>query len=97
MPTLVGDVDKDAAQLTATSPLKQATKITRPVLLAHGGEDARVPPIHATNLRQALEKQNTPVEWVFYKDEGHGWVLEANTIDFWKKVELFLAKKLQKP
>jgi dipeptidyl aminopeptidase/acylaminoacyl peptidase len=29
-----------------------------------------------------------------YSKEGHGFLLEANNIDFWKRVEAFLAKNL---
>lgn len=35
---LVGDPDKDAAQLAATSPIQQATRIRQPVLLAYGAK-----------------------------------------------------------
>ena len=28
-------------------------------------------------------------------DEGHGWMLPANHIDFWKRVETFLDKNLK--
>lgn len=97
MPNLIGDQDKDAKQLEATSPLKQVKKIQRPVLMAHGGEDYRVPEVHAISMRRALESSGTPVEWVYYKDEGHGWVLEANHVDFWSKVERFLAKHIGAP
>lgn len=97
MPVLVGDRDKDAAQLAATSPLKQVARITKPVLMAHGDEDARVPIIHGHNMKRALEKQNTPVEWISYKDEGHSWLLESNTVDFWTRVENFLQKNTSPP
>ncbi|MFN7220574.1 MAG: alpha/beta hydrolase family protein [Burkholderiales bacterium] len=91
-PLLIGDVDKDSAQLKATSPLHQAARIKRPLLLAHGGEDGRVTVYQAARLRSALEKHNVPHEWILYKDEAHGWLLEKTRIDFWTKVEAFLAK-----
>jgi dipeptidyl aminopeptidase/acylaminoacyl peptidase len=34
------------------------------------------------------------VESVVYAEEGHGWRLEATRIDFWKRVEAFLARNL---
>ncbi len=95
MPTLVGDPVKDAVQLEQTSPLKQAKKLTQPLLLAYGGEDRRVPIDHGTMLRKAVTAHNPNVEWIFYADEGHGWVQEANQIDFWGKVETFLDKNLK--
>jgi hypothetical protein len=36
------------------------------------------------------------VEWVVYNEEGHGWMLEANHVDFWSRVEKFLARNLAK-
>ena len=32
------------------------------------------------------------VEWVVYPQEGHGFLLEKNKIDFWRRVEAFLAR-----
>ena len=90
MPVLVGDRDKDRAQLAATSPLKLAARITQPLLMAYGGEDRRVPIDHGTRMRDALRPHSPNVEWVSYGDEGHGWMLEANKVDFWTRVERFL-------
>ncbi|MFC7419943.1 alpha/beta hydrolase family protein [Iodobacter arcticus] len=71
---LVGDPIKDAVQLEQTSLLKQAKKLTQPLLLAYGGEDRRVPYEHGTLLRKAVEQHNPDVEWILYGDEGHGWI-----------------------
>lgn len=96
MPRLVGDQVKDAKQLEETSPLKQAARITKPVLMAYGGEDYRVPLPHGSKMRDALRAAGkVEVEWVVYPEEGHGWMLEANNVDFWTRVEKFLAKNLQ--
>ncbi|MBL0125709.1 MAG: S9 family peptidase [Betaproteobacteria bacterium] len=95
MPVLVGDRDKDAAQFAATSPVKQAAKLTQPLLMAYGGDDRRVPMVHGITLRSAVASHNKNLEWVTYPDEGHGWMLEANTFDFWTRVEKFLDKNLK--
>lgn len=96
MPRLIGDPVKDAEQLAATSPLKQAARIVRPVLMAYGGEDYRVPLPHGTRMRDALKAAGkVEVEWVVYPEEGHGWLLEKNNVDFWRRVEAFLGKHLQ--
>jgi dienelactone hydrolase len=34
-------------------------------------------------------------EWVFYGDEGHGWLKEANRYDWARRMETFLAKHLK--
>ena len=90
IPLMVGDPVKDAAQLAQTSPLQQASHITRPLLLAHGGADRRVPLEHATRLRSALEANHAPLTWVEYRDEGHGWYLPANRVDFYDRMVKFL-------
>ncbi|HEY0488695.1 MAG TPA: alpha/beta fold hydrolase [Telluria sp.] len=96
MPRMIGDPDKDAAQLTATSPLKQAARIRQPVLMAYGEEDYRVPLPHGTKMRDALlAAGNKNVEWIQYAEEGHGWNLEKNNVDFWTRVERFLDKHLK--
>lgn len=95
MPVLVGDRGKDAEQLAATSPLKLAAKLTQPLLMAYGGLDQRVPIDHGTKLRNAVSPHNANLEWVTYADEGHGWMLQANKIDFWARVERFLDRHLK--
>jgi len=94
MRAMIGDPEKDAAMFRENSPLEQAARLKQPLLMAHGLEDLRVPIIHATKFHDAVSKTNSHVEWVNYLDEGHGWREEESSIDFWKKVEAFLAKNL---
>ncbi len=97
MPRLVGDREKDAAQLKATSPLLLASRITQPLLLAYGGADRRVPIEHGTSFRDAVSRTNRNVEWVEYPNEGHGWALIKTRVDFWSRVEKFLDSNIGKP
>ncbi len=92
--TLIGDPDKDAERLRATSPLANASKIGQPLLLAYGGADLRVPIEHGRGFRDAVTKTNPNVEWVVYGDEGHGWTKLDTRVDFWNRVEKFLAMHL---
>jgi dipeptidyl aminopeptidase/acylaminoacyl peptidase len=94
MPALVGDPVKDAAQFAATSPLKQAARLTQPLLLAYGGADLRVPLYHGRKLYDAVRKTNKNVEWVVYDEEAHGWQLVETRLDFWGRVESFLQKQI---
>lgn len=93
MPRMIGDPQQDAAMLKAHSPLAQAHRIQRPLLMAHGAYDVRVPIVHGEKLRDALKARGAEVEWVVY-DEGHGWRQPETQIDFWSRVEKFLARHL---
>jgi dipeptidyl aminopeptidase/acylaminoacyl peptidase len=94
MPVLIGDREKDAEQLKATSPLLRASEVRQPLLMAYGGADTRVPLPHGTKFYQAVKATNPNVEWIEYEEEGHGWKLPKNRIDFWGRVEKFLDKNI---
>jgi len=94
MPVLVGDRVKDEAQIKATSPIQQASRIKQPLLMAYGGADLRVPIDHGRAFRAAVEKTNPNVEWVVYSDEGHGWAQLKDNVDWWTRVEKFLARNI---
>jgi dipeptidyl aminopeptidase/acylaminoacyl peptidase len=74
-----------------------ADKVGVPILLAYGAEDVRVPLVHGTDFRRALDKYHKPYEWVVYADEGHGFNRDENVFDFYNRVERFLAKYLGSP
>ena len=94
MPRMIGDQVTDAAQLKATSPIEQASRITQPLLLAYGGSDRRVPMAQGKLFFEKIKQTNPRVQWVEYGNEGHGWYLPANRIDFWTRVEKFLNKNI---
>lgn len=94
LPELLGDPVADAAMLREASALTHAAKIRQPLLLAYGERDERVPLVHGERLRDALRPHNRNVEWVVYEKEGHGWWYAATRLDFWGRVEKFLARHL---
>ncbi len=94
MPKLLGDRVEDAADLKANSPLTHPSSIRQPLLLAYGEVDTRVPLVHGTTFRKAVQSANSSVEWVVYQDEGHGWVLPAHKVDFWNRTARFQDKNL---
>lgn len=96
MPKMIGDKEKDAAQLKATSPIEQAARIKGPVLLGYGGSDVRVPIYHGRLFHEAVKKTNPNVEWVLYPEEGHGFAVDKNAVDFYTRVEAFLDKHIGK-
>ena len=95
MPQMIGDLEKDAAMLKANAPIELAPSIKAPLLLAYGAKDRRVPLVHGEKMRNALTDAGSKPEWVVYDEEGHGFARTANQIDFWSRVERFLAKHLK--
>ncbi len=92
----VGDRDADRAQFDATSPAKNASKIRAPLMLTMGAQDERVPIIHGTTMRDAMEKAGKSIEYHVYVDEGHGFNANENIVDFYARNERFFAKHLRK-
>jgi dipeptidyl aminopeptidase/acylaminoacyl peptidase len=92
---MVGDSKADAALFEKTSPARNADKIKAPVLLAMGEDDVRVPLIHGETMRDALKKAGKNVEFVTYAEEGHGFNKQENVVDFYTRIEKFLAKYLK--
>jgi len=86
-----GDEDSD---LAAVSPLQQASRLTVPVLIAHGERDRNVPVSQSRNLVRALTRARAPapVESVFFPEAGHGFSRPQDSADFLRRVEAFLAR-----
>jgi dipeptidyl aminopeptidase/acylaminoacyl peptidase len=92
---LLGDPKADAEMLAAVSPLEHAQRIKAPVLLVHGGRDRRVPIDNGERMRDALRRHDKVVDWVVYPEEGHGFQFLENELDYWRRVEGFLARHLK--
>lgn len=90
----VGDKDADREQFNKTSPAKNADKIKAAVMLTMGADDQRVPLIHGTTMRDALEKAGKKVDYKVYA-EAHGFNKDENVFDFYKRLEKFLAEHLK--
>lgn len=91
----VGDPKADRELLRKASPAYHADRIKAPVLLAMGQVDQRVPLIHGRLMRDAMEKAGVKHEYIVYPGEGHGWNKHENNIDWYKRVEKFLAENLK--
>lgn len=82
-----GDFDFDAV-----SPYRLAHTLTRPVLIAQGKDDNRVPYSQFTKFRSALKKSSiTPVELVF-EDEGHSFKEPESEQQWYEALTAFLAQ-----
>jgi dipeptidyl aminopeptidase/acylaminoacyl peptidase len=91
----IGDPKTERARFKRVNPLDNADKVGVPLLLAYGGSDLRVPIVHGTDFRAALDKYHKEYEWVVYSGEGHGFRKDENVFDFYHRTERFLAKYLR--
>ena len=66
------------AFLETIAPLNHADKIGKPMLVAQGRNDPRVPYTEAEQIVAALKKRGTPVWFIMARDEGHGFVKKPN-------------------
>jgi len=89
-----GDFDHDEALNRRVSPLYQVDKIRAPLLVGQGKNDARVKIAISDAMVAALRKAKREVGYVVYPDEGHGFRRPENQMDFYGRVEEFLAKHL---
>jgi dipeptidyl aminopeptidase/acylaminoacyl peptidase len=67
----IGDPDRDAAKLAATSPARLAAAVRIPVLLIHGEEDDIVPVSQSVAMKKALDKAGRSTELMRIPGEGH--------------------------
>ncbi len=80
----------DAEALKSASPVYNAARLTVPVLLVHGKKDRTAPIDHAERLREALEGQGRPPEWLVEADEAHGFYDEGARLRMYTRLLTFL-------
>jgi dienelactone hydrolase len=68
----VGDPQAHREMLVARSPVSAVDRIRIPVLVAQGGNDARVKRAEAEQIVAALRANGVPHEYLLFEDEGHG-------------------------
>ena len=91
----IGNIQKDRDALIATSPARQASRITRPMFIFHG-EDDRVVPIEQSRIMMAaMDRAGKPYEWHEMKMTGHSFGNNnTRSIETMKKAVAFLHKHL---
>jgi dipeptidyl aminopeptidase/acylaminoacyl peptidase len=90
----VGDVEHDDAFNRERSPIYHVDAIRAPLLVGQGRNDPRVSIAQADTMVRALRAAGREVTYVVYPDEGHGFVRPENVLDFYGRVEEFLALHL---
>jgi dipeptidyl aminopeptidase/acylaminoacyl peptidase len=72
---------KIAAFFEAIAPLNHTDKIKKPLFIVQGGNDPRVPPTEAFQMKDKIKQNGGTVWFLMAKDEGHGFK-KKNNVDF---------------
>ena len=80
----------DSIRLKKISPLFHADKVINPVMVLQGANDPRVLQIESDEIVEELIKNDIPVEYVIFEDEGHGFRKKENQIEGYRKIKSFL-------
>jgi dipeptidyl aminopeptidase/acylaminoacyl peptidase len=94
--TEIGDPETELDRLKATSPVFHADKIRKPLIVIQGANDPRVLKAESDDLVEAVRKNNVPVEYVVFDDEGHGFTKKKNQIAAYGAILKFLDTHLAK-
>jgi dipeptidyl aminopeptidase/acylaminoacyl peptidase len=91
----LGNPDTDEERLYRISPLFHAENITKPLMVLQGANDPRVIKTESDEIVEAVKKNNVPVEYVLFDDEGHGFRKKENRIRGYKAILDFLDEYLK--
>ncbi|MEP6484236.1 MAG: S9 family peptidase [Rudaea sp.] len=83
-------------ELYDRSPIAHIDRLKSKVMLIVGGADTRVPAIQGERLHDALTRAHVEHEWLYEKNEGHGFYDEAHTAAMYEKVAAFLEAQIGK-
>lgn len=85
------------AHLEAIAPANHTDKITKPMLVAQGANDPRVPLSESDQIVAELEESGVPVWYMVAEDEGHGFAKKTNA-DYLRAVWIeFVRRHLVEP
>ncbi|WP_298894490.1 prolyl oligopeptidase family serine peptidase [uncultured Psychroserpens sp.] len=86
----------DSVRLKRISPLFHTDKVTKPLIVLQGAQDPRVLQVESDEIVAGVRKNNVPVEYVLFEDEGHGFVKKENQIESYSRILKFLDTHLKK-
>jgi dipeptidyl aminopeptidase/acylaminoacyl peptidase len=91
----LGDPAAQKDMLREISPVFHADKIRKPLLVLQGANDPRVIKAESDDIVAAVKKNNVPVEYIVFPDEGHGFTKKKNEIAGYGAVLKFLDEHLK--
>ncbi len=80
--------------LTRISPVVNAARITKPLFVAHGKNDPRVPYTEAEQIVETARRNGTPVWYLLAANEGHGFARKENADFYFYATIRFLQETL---
>ena len=86
---------KDSLRLYNISPLFHAKNIKNPVMVLQGANDPRVLQIESDEMVQEARDAGAYVEYVLFKDAGHGFIKKEQQIEGNEKILTFLENYLK--
>ena len=89
MDTLIGDPLNQQETYQQRSPVNHIDDINCPVIFLQGLKDKVVPPSQSQSMVDKLKRKNIAVEYVTFKDEGHGFKKPKNIEDALNRELLF--------
>lgn len=93
---LIGPVESDEDFDHRVSPAYHLDQITKPLLVAQGARDPRVPVeqsdlLLASSFAGGENAEKPAISYLRYSEEGHGFMREPDRLDFLGRAENFLA------
>ncbi len=86
---------EDSVNLYNKSPLFHAENIKNPIMVLQGANDPRVLQIESDEIVELVKKNNVPLEYIVFPDDGHGFRKKENEIEGYGKILVFLNKYLK--
>ncbi len=91
----LGNPETDLEYLRSISPLFHAEKIIKPLMVLQGANDPRVLKVESDEIVEAVKKNDVPVEYILFDDEGHGFNKKENEIKGYQAILEFLDKHVR--
>lgn len=91
-----GDITEDywREYYTENSPIRQADRITVPVLYSHGMMDPRIDIAETEVMVRTLRENGIDAPYIRIPDEGHGWRKLSNRLFYYRRQAEFIEEQL---
>jgi dipeptidyl aminopeptidase/acylaminoacyl peptidase len=87
-------IGEDNDELYDRSPIAHLDRLKAKVMLIVGGSDSRVPEEQGKQLHAALHARGIEHDWLYQRNEAHGFYNEAHTVELYEKLLGFLDRQI---